>query len=70
MPPVVTEPESDEVLTNDAILHMVQVRLDESVIPAKIVATPARFDTRIEALIELKRAGVSDRILAAMIGKK
>jgi hypothetical protein len=49
---------------------MVRAGLDESVILAKITATPARFDTRTEALIELKRAGVPDRVLAAMVGKR
>jgi hypothetical protein len=37
---------------------------------AEIMTTPARFDTRPEALIELKQAGVPDQVLAAMIGKK
>jgi hypothetical protein len=49
---------------------MVKAGLDEAVILAKITATPARFDTRTEVLIELKRAGVSDRVLTAMVGKK
>jgi hypothetical protein len=59
-----------EILTNEFILSMVRAGLDESVILAKITATPARFDTRTEALIELKRAGVPDRVLAAMVGKR
>jgi hypothetical protein len=61
---------ADEVLTNESILSMVRAGLDETVILAKITATPTRFDTRTEALIELKRAGVPDRVLAAMVGKK
>src|SRR5262249_5731599 len=77
-PPVVAtaptsgEPPSQsitEILTNDSILSMVKVGLDETLILAKIAATPARFDTQTEALIALKQAGVSDRILAAMVGK-
>jgi hypothetical protein len=48
----------------------VKAGLDEAVILAKIMATPARFDTRTDALIELKQAGVPDRVLAAMVGKK
>lgn len=69
-PLVAPAPGADEVLTNEAILSMVQAGLDDAVILAKITATPARFDTRTEALIELKRAGTPDRVLAAMIGKK
>jgi hypothetical protein len=49
---------------------MVKAGLDEATILAKIIATSARFDTRTEALIELKRAGVPDRVLAAMVDKK
>jgi hypothetical protein len=68
--PTALAPDVDEILTNSSIVSLVQAGLDETVILAKIVASPARFDTRTEALIELKRAGVSDRILAAMIGKR
>jgi hypothetical protein len=68
--PAALIPIDAEILTNESILSMVKAGLDESVILAKITATPARFDTRTEALIELKRAGVSDRVLTAMVGKK
>jgi hypothetical protein len=67
--PVVAAPPVDEVLTNESILTMV-AGLDESVILAKITTTAARFDTRTDALIDLKRAGVPDRVLAAMVGKR
>ncbi len=67
VPPSSTE---SEVLTNESILSMVKAGLDETVILAKITATPARFDTRTDALIELKRAGVPDRVLAAMVEKR
>lgn len=68
--PPITSTSVPEVLTNESVVDMVKAGLDESVILAKITATPARFDTRTDALIELKRAGVPDRILAAMVGKK
>ena len=68
--PVALSPTADEVLTNESILTMVKAGLDESVILAKITTTAARFDTRTDALIELKRAGVTDRVLAAMVEKR
>jgi hypothetical protein len=51
-------------------VNTVKAGLDESVILAKVTATPTQFDTRTEVLIELKRAGVPDRVLAAMVGKR
>jgi hypothetical protein len=73
-PPPATPPIAStsvpEVLTNESVVDMVNAGLDESVILAKIAATPARFDTRTDALIELKRAAVPDRVLAAMVGKR
>jgi hypothetical protein len=68
--PSVEVPPMPEVLTNKSILTMLTAGLEERVILAKIAATPARFDTRTDSLIELKRAGVPDRLLAAMIGKR
>jgi len=60
----------DEILTNESILTMVKASLDETVILVKIATTPARFDTRTETLIELKRTGVADSILSAMLEKR
>jgi hypothetical protein len=60
----------DEVLTNEAILDMVKAGVDEAVILAKIATTPASFDIRTETLMNLKRAGVPDRVLAAMVEKQ
>jgi hypothetical protein len=59
-----------EILTNESILAMLKVGLSEDDILVKIAATPARFDTRTEALGALKEAGASDRVLGAMIGKR
>jgi hypothetical protein len=69
-PSVLPTPGAAEVLTNESILSMVKAGLDEAVILAKITTTLAHFDKRTETLVELKRAGVPDRVLAAMIGKK
>ena len=68
--PAVSTLSADEVLTNESILAMVKAGLDEAVILEKITATLARFDTRTDALIELKKVGVPDRVLAAMVGKR
>ena len=58
---------SEEVLTNDTIIQMVRGGLPERVVIAKIQSTATRFDVRAEALLALKKAGVPDKVLEAMI---
>ena len=53
-------------LTNEDVIKMVQAKLGEAVILAKIRSSPCKFDTSTDALIKLKGAGVSDAILQAM----
>ncbi len=60
---------AQEVLTNDAVVSMVRAGLPESVIIAKIRSSRTEFDLRTEALVALKQAGVSDRVLEAMVGQ-
>jgi hypothetical protein len=45
---------------------MVQAKLGDAVIVAKIKSSPCKFDTSTDALIKLKQAGVSDAVLQAM----
>jgi hypothetical protein len=53
-------------LTNDDVIKMVQAKLGDAVIVAKIKSSACKFDSSTDALIKLKAAGVSDAILAAM----
>ena len=53
-------------LTNDDVIKMVQAKLPEGVIVAKIKSSPCRFDTSTDALIKLKQAGISDAVMQAM----
>jgi hypothetical protein len=57
----------EEVLTNDTIIQMVRGGLPESVVVAKIRSTQTRFDLRAEALLALKKAGVPDKVMEAMV---
>lgn len=57
----------EEVLTNDTIIQMVRGGLPESVVVAKIRSTQTRFDLRAEALLALKKAGVPNKVLEAML---
>ncbi len=58
---------ADEVLTNDSVVAMVRGGLPETVIVQKIQATETKFDLSTNALIALKRSGVSDKVLEAMM---
>jgi tetratricopeptide (TPR) repeat protein len=54
-------------LTNDDIIKMVQVKLGDSVIIAKIKSSACAFDTSVDGLSKLKQADVSDAVLQAML---
>ena len=58
---------AQETLTNDSIVSMVKGGLSEAVVLARVRSGPANFDTSTNALLTLKRAGVSDRIIEAMV---
>jgi hypothetical protein len=57
---------STQTLGNDDIVQMVQAKLADQVIIAKIKSSQCKFDTSTDALIKLKIAGVSDAVLQAM----
>ncbi|MGH9678164.1 MAG: hypothetical protein ACRD36_13755, partial [Candidatus Acidiferrum sp.] len=54
-------------LTNDSILKLRGMRLSPDVIIAKIKSSPCEFDTTPGALQKLKIAGISDKIILAMV---
>jgi tetratricopeptide (TPR) repeat protein len=54
-------------LTNDDIIKLVQAKLPDSVVITKIKSSSCDFDTTPDALINLKRAGVSDSVLQAIV---
>jgi hypothetical protein len=53
-------------LTNDDVIKMVQAKLPDAVVVAKIRSSPCKFDTTTDSLIKLKQVGVSDAVLQAM----
>ncbi len=57
-------------LTNDAIVKMVGAGIGEDVIIAMIKSEPGRYNLTADSIIALHKADVSDRILAAMLGKE
>jgi hypothetical protein len=58
-----------EVLTNASIVEMSKAGLGHEIILQKIRVTPDKFDISAESLIELKKAGVADDVIALMIAR-
>ncbi len=58
---------AQEVLTNDSVIQMIKAGLPESVVISKIRSTATKFDLRTESLVSLKKNGVSDKVLEAMM---
>src|SRR5262245_16430714 len=56
-------------LTNDSILKMAKAGLGEDILISTIKSQPGRFTTAPDDLIALKGAGVSDKVIAAMMEK-
>lgn len=54
------------LVDNDTIVRMKQAGLGDDLLVQTIQLQPGRYDTSPEALIDLKKAGLSDRVLSAM----
>ena len=60
---------AQSVLTNDAIVKMTKAGLSEDIIVSTVGSQPAKFSTSADDLIALKKAGVSDKVIGAMMTK-
>jgi len=58
-----------EILTNNDVVLMVQSELGEDLVIGKIKESKAAFDVSVSGLVTLKKAGVSDQIVAVMMEK-
>lgn len=58
-----------KTLTNDSILRMMKAGLGDDLIVQTIAAQPGKYNTDADALVTLKEAGVSDRIITGMVNK-
>ena len=54
-------------LTNDAVTKMLKAGLGDDIVLSTIKSQPAKYATGPDDLIALKSAGVSDKIIAAMV---
>ena len=56
-----------EVLTNDSIVTMVKAGLGEELILGKIKISQGQYDVSTDGLVKLKKDGVSEKIIQAMM---
>ena len=56
-------------LTNASVVKLVRAGFREKTVIAIIAARPANFDLTPERLIELKKSGVSERVILAMLAR-
>jgi hypothetical protein len=56
-------------ITNDSVVRMVKAGLSDDLIVDTIRNHPGQFSTDADALVALKQANVSDRVIAAMVNK-
>lgn len=62
-------PAQQQEITNDSVIQMTKAGLGDSLIIQSINATPSKFSTSTDDLIALKQAGVSERVIGAMVAK-
>lgn len=56
-------------IENQDVIKLTRAGLSEDVIIAKIKSSSTRFDTSTDAILQLKQAGVKDRVLEAMLSE-
>jgi hypothetical protein len=61
---------AEEPLTNVSVVKLVRAGFREKTVITIIGRRPSRFDLSPEALIELKKSGVSERIIVAMLSRQ
>jgi len=54
---------SDEVLTNESVIQLIKVGIDEDLIISKIRDSRHNFDLSVQGMVALKEGGVSDRLM-------
>src|SRR2546421_8027731 len=67
--PAAAQQNAQEPLTNASVVKLVRAGFREKTIVAIIRSRLGRFDLAPDRLIELKRSGVSERIILTMIGQ-
>jgi len=59
-----------DLLTNTSVIKLVKADFKEKTIIAIIGSSPTRFDLSTERMIELKKSGVSEKVILAMLARQ
>ena len=60
---------AQQAMNNDSVEKMIKAGLSDDTIAAAISSSPGGYDTSADALIALKRAGASDKVISAILIK-
>ncbi len=60
---------AQQALDNDSVIKLVKAGLSDDLIVSTITASPGTYNTSADGLIALKSAGVSDKVVAAIVTK-
>ena len=60
---------AQQVMNNDSVIKLVKAGLSDDLIVTTINCSPGAYDTSADAIIALKTAGASDKVIAAIIAK-
>ena len=63
------QPAGSAGLNNDAVVKMAKAGLSDDLIVSTVTSSPGTYDTSADGIIALKGAGVSDRVIAALVQK-
>lgn len=58
-----------KAMTNDSVVRMTKAGLSDDLIVQTVGTQPGKYTTDADSLVALKQAGVSDRVIEAMINK-
>lgn len=54
---------TEEIITNDSVIQLLKVGIDEDMVISKIQKSKYAFDLSVNGMVSLKQAGVSDRLM-------
>lgn len=60
---------AQQAMTNDGIIKLVKAGMSDDLILTTINAAPANYDTSANALVALKSAGASEKVISAILSK-
>jgi hypothetical protein len=60
---------AQQAMNNDSVIKLVKAGLSDDLIVSTINGSPGAYDTSADGIIALKTAGVSDKVVAAVVAK-